>query len=136
MGLLMPNWYTQHILRMPPDQWPAPVMFSIEHVNNDIYTLMQGAERDGRERPARALGCQQAARGNRGADPGDRRALRHDGSEVHGWMAGQVRNGRFLYCTDGSHLCMYDQQPLYMNGVLGFIEDVDWGRFPAKQNGD
>ena len=26
MSLLMPNWYEQHILRRPADQWPEPVI--------------------------------------------------------------------------------------------------------------
>lgn len=136
MGLLMPNWYTQHILRMPPDQWPAPVMFSIEHVNNDIYTLMQGPSEMGVS--GRLEHWDVSKRLGEIEVPTLVIGARYDTMDPKymEWMAGQVRHGRFLYCTDGSHLCMYDQQPLYMNGVLGFIEDVDQGRLPAKQNGD
>jgi proline iminopeptidase len=42
MGLLMPNWYSQHILRRPADQWPDPVIRGFGHMNRHIYVLMQG----------------------------------------------------------------------------------------------
>ncbi len=49
------------------------------------------------------------------------------------WMAAQVQHGRYLYCPDGSHLDMYDDQKTYMEGVIRFIEDVDRGRLGAQQ---
>jgi proline iminopeptidase len=42
MALLIPNFYTQHLLRMPPDQWPEPVQRSFKHINESIYIPMQG----------------------------------------------------------------------------------------------
>jgi proline iminopeptidase len=44
-------------------------------------------------------------------------------------MAGKVQKGRYLYCPDGSHLALYDDQKVYMEGVTRFIHDVDQGRF-------
>jgi proline iminopeptidase len=41
------------------------------------------------------------------------------------WMSQQVQHGQFLYCGNGSHLSMYDQQPFYMNGIVHFIKEVD-----------
>ena len=29
------------------------------------------------------------------------------------WMAGAVRRGRYLYCPNGSHLALYDDQASY-----------------------
>ena len=40
-----------------------------------------------------------------------------------------VQKGRYLYCPNGSHLAMYDDQKVFMNGVIGFIHDVDSGEF-------
>ncbi len=40
MELLMANYYNQHICRLP--ELPEPVMRSFKHLNNSIYTLMQG----------------------------------------------------------------------------------------------
>ena len=44
-------------------------------------------------------------------------------------MAKQVQKGRYLYCPNGSHLAMYDDQKTYMAGVTQFIHDVDAGKF-------
>jgi proline iminopeptidase len=45
------------------------------------------------------------------------------------WMAGAVQRGRYLHCPDGSHLAMYDDQQVYVRGLIDFIHDVDAGRF-------
>ena len=39
-----------------------------------------------------------------------------------------VKKGRYLYCPNGSHLAMWDDQKVYMNGVIQFIKDVDGGK--------
>ncbi len=39
--LLLP-FYTEHLLRMPPDQWPEPVVRSFNTINKKMYVLMQG----------------------------------------------------------------------------------------------
>jgi len=39
----------------------------------------------------------------------------------------QVQKGSFLYCPNGSHLSMWDDQQTYMNGVIDFIKKVDAG---------
>ncbi len=40
-----------------------------------------------------------------------------------------ARHARYLYCPDGSHLAEYDDQQVYMAGLIDFIKDVDAGRF-------
>jgi proline iminopeptidase len=44
------------------------------------------------------------------------------------WMSQQVKNGRYLFCPNGSHLSMYDDQKTYVEGVIQFLSDVDGGR--------
>jgi proline iminopeptidase len=44
-------------------------------------------------------------------------------------IARGVKKGRYLYCSNGSHLAIYDDQQAYMSGVIQFIVDVDSGRF-------
>ena len=44
-------------------------------------------------------------------------------------MAGKVQHGRYLDCPNGSHLAMYDDQQVYMEGLIKFIKDVNAGRF-------
>ncbi len=132
MNLLMAHFYTKHVLRMPPEQWPQPVMQALNGVNETMYTLMQGPSEMGLSGrlehwdvsrqlknitvPTLTIGARYGT-----MDP-----------RYMQWMAGQVRHGRYLYCPDGSHLDMYDDQKVYMRGVIGFIEDVDAGRFPTR----
>jgi proline iminopeptidase len=42
MELLVPNYYTQHILRMPPDQWPDGVNRAFARLNKRVCVPMQG----------------------------------------------------------------------------------------------
>lgn len=44
-------------------------------------------------------------------------------------MASQVQKGRYLFCPNGSHLAIYDDQKVYVDGIVQFIRDVDAGRF-------
>jgi proline iminopeptidase len=44
-------------------------------------------------------------------------------------IANGVKKGRYLYCPKGSHLALYDDQQVYMDGLTKFILDVDAGRF-------
>jgi proline iminopeptidase len=44
-------------------------------------------------------------------------------------MAKQLPKGRYLYCPNGSHMAMYDDQQTYFAGLVKFILDVDRGRF-------
>jgi proline iminopeptidase len=44
-------------------------------------------------------------------------------------LASRVQKGRYLFCPNGSHLAMYDDQKVHVDGVIGFIRDVDAGRF-------
>jgi proline iminopeptidase len=48
------------------------------------------------------------------------------------WMAEQLPKGRYLYCPNGSHFALYDDQKTYMHGIITFIEDVDAGRLDTK----
>jgi proline iminopeptidase len=45
------------------------------------------------------------------------------------WMSTQVKKGRYLYCPNGSHLSMWDDQEHYFSGLIQFIKDVDGGKF-------
>lgn len=129
MELLVPNHYEQHILRMPAAEWPDPVNRAFAHINPDIYVPMQGPSE---------LGISGTLEDwDRSADLGQLRVptlvigAEYDTMDPDHmeWMAGQVQNGRYLYCPEGSHMAMYDDQETYMQGVIGFLYDVDAGRF-------
>ena len=42
-------------------------------------------------------------------------------------MAGQFPNGHYLYCPNGGHMAMYDDQATYMRGLIQFLKDTDAG---------
>jgi proline iminopeptidase len=129
MQLLIPNFYTKHILRMPFDQWPEPVLRAFKHVNNGIYVRMQGPSELGaggllanwdRTKDLKRIAVPTLTIGSRYGtmDPNHMK-----------WMSQEVQNGRYLYCPSGSHLAMYDDQKVYFKGLIQFIQDVDAGRF-------
>jgi len=125
--LLMPHFYAKHICRVP--EWPEPVVRSFKHLNNEIYTMMQGPSEFG-------IGGR-LKYWDRKADlpkikvPTLTIGARHDtmDPEHMKWMSTQVQKGQYLYCPEGSHMAMYDDQKTYMNGLIKFIRDVDEGKF-------
>ncbi|MGE0811880.1 MAG: proline iminopeptidase-family hydrolase [Vicinamibacterales bacterium] len=129
MELLVPNFYEQHILRMPAADWPDPVNRAFARVNRSIYVLMQGPSEMG------ASGLLE--RWDRTADLGQITVptlvvgARHDTMDPSHMemMAGKLAKGRYLFCPNGSHMAMYDDQQVYMKGVIAFLQDVDGGRF-------
>jgi len=44
-------------------------------------------------------------------------------------IAKEVKRGRYLFCPNGSHLAIYDDQKVYMSGIIKFLQDVDAGGF-------
>lgn len=129
MELLIPNFYTQHILRMPAEQWPDPVNRSFKHLNAAVYVPMQG--------PSELGASGKLASWDRSADLGkiDVPTLvigaRYDtmDPEHMKWMASALPRGRYLSCPNGSHLALYDDQKMYFEGLTRFLLDVDRGKF-------
>ncbi|MFQ5562650.1 MAG: proline iminopeptidase-family hydrolase [Parvularculaceae bacterium] len=127
MELLIPEHYERHVLRMPFEDWPDPVVRALNHYNAHIYTLMQGPSEFGargrlehwdRTEDLKRIEIPTLAIGGRWdtMDPAHMK-----------WMAGEVQNGRYL-ATEGSHMAIYDDQKTYMNGVIKFLKDVDAGK--------
>ncbi len=126
MELLLPNFYKQHLCRL--EEWPDGFNRSMKHVNGTVYTMMQGPSEFGvggrlvnwdvRDRlkeitvPTLTVGAKFDT-----MDP-----------EHMKWMSTQVKNGKYLYCPNGSHLAMWDDQKVFMNGVIDFIKEVDRGK--------
>lgn len=50
-----------------------------------------------------------------------------DPNHMH-WVSARVRNGSYLYCPNGSHMSMYDDQQTYIKGLIKFIKAVDAGK--------
>lgn len=129
MELLMPAHYVHHILRLPPDQWPEPVLRAVKHLNPKIYIPMQGPSELGAS--GKLLNWDRTKDLSKIVVPTLVIGARHDTMDpVHmEMMSKAVAKGRYLYCANGSHMSMYDDQETYMNGVIAFLKDVDAARF-------
>jgi len=84
MELLVEHHYVNHVLRMPPDEWPDPVNRAFAHINPAIYVPMQGPSELGASGVLLDWDRTADLGQDRGPDPGDRRPPRHDGSRLHG----------------------------------------------------
>jgi len=47
-------------------------------------------------------------------------------------VAQLVQKGSYLYCPNGSHMSMYDDQQTYMAGLIKFIKGVEAGEKKIK----
>lgn len=123
MELLLPNFYNQHLMRLP--EWPEPVNRSMKHVNGEIYVLMQGPSEFGIG--GRLANWDIKSRLPEIKVPTLTVGAKHDtmDPEHMKWMSTQVQNGKYLYCPNGSHLAMWDDQKVFMEGVISFIKEVD-----------
>jgi proline iminopeptidase len=127
--LLMQNFYVYHVLRMPPDQWPDPLMRALNKINKKIYVPMQGPSELGTS--GKLVTWDRTADLGRISVPTLAVGARYDTMEPVQMqkIAQGVKKGRYLFCPNGSHFDMYDDQSTYMTGVIQFILDVDSGRF-------
>ena len=125
--ILMQEHYTRHVLRLPVEEWPDPVLRSFKHANRHVYVLMQGPSEFG-------IGGT-LADWDRTADlhkievPTLVTVAQWDtmDPEHMRWMVEELPNGRALELPDGSHLSMYDDQERYYSGLIEFMRDVDAG---------
>lgn len=127
MELLMPNFYAEHILRMPVENWPEPVSRSFAKINQSLYVTMQGPSEFGlsgklekwdRMEDLKKLTVPTLVIG-----------AKHDTMDPAHMekMAKQVQNGSYLFCKNGSHMSLYDDQQTYFTGLIKFIKGVNNG---------
>ena len=126
--IVFDEYYTKHICRLDP--WPEPLTRSFNHLNQHVYEYMQGPSEFV---PGGIL---------KGWSVWDRLGELHVPTLMVGakydtmnpeemrQMSTLVQNGRSLYCPTGSHMSFWDDQQVFMAGVIDFIHDVHTGRFP------
>jgi proline iminopeptidase len=130
LDLVFNEYYTKHICRFAPEDWPEPVLRSFGHINQHVYEYMQGPSEfvpggilkhwsvwDDLKTlsvPTLMIGSKYDT-----MNPDEMKE-----------MATLVQNGRSLHCENGSHLAMWDEQDFFMEGVIDFIKDVNDGSFP------
>lgn len=125
MELLIPNFYEKHILRFPAKDWPEPVNRSFAKMNESLYVTMQGPSEFGLSGklekwdvksqlknilvPTLVIGAQY--------DTMDPKHME--------WMSKEFPKGKYLYCKNGSHMSMYDDQETYMKGLIQFLKEQE-----------
>ncbi|MCK0179366.1 proline iminopeptidase-family hydrolase [Flavobacteriaceae bacterium S0862] len=125
--LLFQYYYTEHILRMPLEEWPDPVNRAFANLNPNLYVTMQGPSEFGivgdaklkdwditKELPKIIVPTLSVGGAYDTMDP-----------KHMEWIATQVQNGQYLHCPDGSHMSMYDDAETYFEGLIKFIKEVD-----------
>lgn len=133
MELLMPHFYAKHICRLPLDQWPEPMNRSFAKMNQSLYVTMQGPSEFGisgkllnwdikTQLPAIKTATLTIGGKYDTMDP-----------EHMKWMSTQVQHGQYLYCPNGSHMSMYDDQQVYMEGLIKFLKAVNDGSFKGSK---
>ncbi|APD05642.1 prolyl aminopeptidase [Flavobacteriaceae bacterium UJ101] len=120
--LVFDEFYTKHICRFPKEEWPEPIMRSFKHINQPVYEYIQGPSEfvpggilkgwsvwdqlDEIKVPTLMIGAKYDSMNPKEMEE----------------MSKLVQNGEYLYCANGSHLAMWDEQDFYMEGVIDFIK--------------
>lgn len=125
MELLTPNFYREHLCRLTV--WPDAVNRTFKHMNGTIYTMMQGPSEFGIS--GRLANWDIKNRLKEIYIPTLMIGAKHDTMDPKAMeeQSKMVQHGSYLYCPNGSHMSMWDDQQVYMKGVIQFIHDVDAG---------
>lgn len=126
MELLHEQHYVHHVLRMPLEEWPNPVVRAFANINPAIYVSMQGPSELGISEQAKL------AHWSRFEDlpsievPTLVIGATHDTMDpAHmAQMAERLPVGRYLHCPEGSHLALYDDQQTYFSGLVDFLRTL------------
>jgi proline iminopeptidase len=126
MELLIPNFYHEHLCRL--QEWPDGFNRAMKHINYEIYLMMQGPSEFGVG--GRLVNWNIKDRLKEIKIPTLMIGAKHDTMDPKAMeeQSKLVQNGSYLYCPNGSHLAMWDDQQVFMTGVINFIHDVDEGR--------
>lgn len=124
--LLMQYYYTQHILRMPLEQWPESIIRAFNHLNPNIYVYMQGHSEFGITGNATLKNWDVSNELKNISVPTLMIGGKYDTMDPSymEWMSTEVQNGSSL-TTNGSHCSQYDDPETYFTGLIKFIKDVN-----------
>ncbi|GGB17311.1 proline iminopeptidase [Puia dinghuensis] len=122
-ALVFNEYYKQHLCRLA--EWPDPLNRLFKHLSEGIYVTMQG--------PSEFKTGGRLIRWDRSKDLGKITVptLTIGGEfdtmdpKYMEWMSHQVKQGSYVYCPEGSHCDMWDDQQHYFPGLIKFLKDVD-----------
>jgi proline iminopeptidase len=122
--LLLEHHYVHHVLRMPLEEWPEPVVRSFAHINKSIYVPLQGPSELGAS--GALLHWDRTDDLARITVPTLVIGAAHDtmDPEYMRYMSTRFTRGHYLHCPNGSHLAMYDDQETYFEGLISFLRGV------------
>ena len=102
---------------------------SFKHINEDIYIPMQGPSELGAS--GKLEKWDRSAELKNIAVPTLVIAGAYDTMDPKHmeWMSKQFPKGRYLLCPNAGHMAMYDDGPIYFDGLIKFMKDVDAGSF-------
>ena len=125
LELLIPHYYIEHFLRIPYEEWPDPVLRAFKHLNQEIYTSMQGPSEFGIRGKLETWDRTQDL--DKIKVPTLVIGAIHDTMDPKHmeWVASQIKPSQFLLCPHGSHLAFYDDQETFFSGLIEFIKGVD-----------
>lgn len=128
--LLFEHHYTEHVLRLPQNEWPEAINRTFKHLNPEVYVYMQGYSEFGISGDATLKNWDRKADLPTVKVPTLTIGSQYDTMDPKHmeWMASQFPNGHYLYCPNGSHFSQYDDQENYFEGVINFIKDVNSGK--------
>jgi len=123
MELLNANFYPKHTLRLA--EWSEPVTRSFAKLNNDFYTLMQGPSEFGISGKLENWDVSKELKNIHVSTLVIGSTYDTMDPKYMEWMSKQIPGGQFLLCKNGSHMCMYDDQLTYMDGLIKFLKTVE-----------
>jgi proline iminopeptidase len=125
--LLNEHFYVDHVLRMPLEQWPNPVVRSFAAMNQAIYVSMQGPSELGMSPRAKLAHWSRFDELTMVQVPTLVVGARYDTMDPAHMeaVAARLPNGRYHFCPTGSHLAMYDDQRVYFSGLVAFLSELE-----------
>lgn len=127
LGLIEEYYYPKHVLRMSPSEWPNPVLRAFANLNYPLYLKMQGPSEFGVVGNAILKGWDRTNDLSTISIPTLTIGAKYDTMDPKAMekMSKLVQNGKYLYCPEGSHLAMYDDQNTYFRGVIDFLNAIE-----------
>ena len=110
-------------------EWPDAFNRTMKHANPEVYTMMQGPSEFGIS--GRLANWDIKNKLHEIKIPALMVGARFDTMDPKEMEAQSklVKKGRYLFCPNGSHLAMWDDQQIFMKGVISFINDVNADKF-------
>jgi len=125
-------FYMKHMCRLVP--WPEPLERAVEHINTEVFDVLHG--------PNEFVATGRAKNWDRWNDlqrirvPTLLMVGRYDTMSVQDIqrMGRLIPNSHVVVCSNGSHLCMYDDQQVYFRQLIEFIKSVETNNFGNLKN--